>query len=477
MRFARTLSVGALIVVGLWCAPAARGEDTPAWLGAQADAAARLVAAARADTLAYTRLGELCDRFGHRLSGSPSLERAITWAAGLMQQDGFEVALEPAQVPVWVRGEERVTLLAPVERELGVLGLGMTIGTPPGGIEAEVVVVRSFDALAALGRSGVEGRIVLFDVPFTTYGQTAAYRGRGAIEAAKLGAVAALVRSVTSESLYTPHTGGMRYQDDVPKIPAAALTVEDSAWLGRLYDQGVKPRLRLELGAEHKGTTTSHNVVATLRGRERPEEIVLLGCHYDSWDVGQGAQDDGAGCLLVWRAAQLMIEQGIQPRRSVRVVLFTNEENGLGGARAYAEAHAAELGQHVVAVESDTGNGRADGFRVELRPETPRADALRTLGLLFELSRGLEALGGARFVLEGSGADLIPLVAAGVPGLGVNHDTTTYWPIHHTQADTFDRIDLEDLRHNLALVTATAWHLAEMPERLVPAPPAKKPRR
>lgn len=456
--------------------PSGADDGAPGWAAEQADAAQRLVQAAAADTLAYERLRVLCDTYGHRLSGSATLEAAIAWAAELLRADGLEPALEPVEVPVWVRGEGRATLLAPVQRELPVLALGMSVGTPPGGIEAEVVVVQSFAALTALGRERVQGRIVLYDVPFTTYGETAAYRGRGAVEAAKLGAVAVLLRSVTSQSLQTPHTGGMRYLEGVPQIPAAAITVEDAAWLGRLAAQGVSPRVRLELGAAHQGTATSHNVVATLPGRERPEEVVLLGCHYDSWDVGQGAQDDGVGCLMVWRAVTLMKELGLTPRRSVRVVLFTNEENGLGGARAYASAHAAELHNHVAALESDTGNGRTDGYRVELGPTLGRAERLRAQGLLWELSLALDPLGAGRFVADGSGADLIPLVAAGVPGLGVNHDTTTYWPIHHTWADTFDKIVLEDLQYNLGVIAATAWHLAEMPERLVepPAPPRKR---
>ncbi|MCB9759936.1 MAG: M20/M25/M40 family metallo-hydrolase [Alphaproteobacteria bacterium] len=455
----------------------ASDEDPPTLKDRYGEQVRVLTEAAAVDTTAYERLQVLCDEIGHRISGSAALERAIDWAAETMTADGFTVHKEPVTVPVWVRGPERGRLLAPMERELSLIGLGGTLPTPEGGVEAEVVVVDSFDALDALGEAGVSGRIVLYNVPFTTYGETVQYRTQGASRAAALGAVAVLIRSVTPVSLDTPHTGGVRYPEDGPGVPAAALSVEEAAWLGRLAAAGHTLRVHLELSSERRDDAPSFNVVADLPGREAPEEIVLLGCHLDSWDVGQGAQDDGSGCLIVWDAARLIAAQGMRPRRTVRVVLFTNEENGLRGGFNYAEVHADELPQHVAAIESDTGNGRADGFSLDLRawPEDP--DRLRAQGLMWQLEALLGPHGGGTWDLGGAGADVWPSVEAGVVGLGMNHDLSTYWPIHHTRADTFDKIVLADLQHNVGLMAATAWVLAEMPERLAEPPPAKRRRR
>ncbi|MCK6528821.1 M20/M25/M40 family metallo-hydrolase [Myxococcota bacterium] len=355
-----------------------------------------------------------------------------------------------------------------------MLGLGGSVGTPPGGIEADVVVARDFAHLESLGEA-VRGRIVLFDVPFTDYGETVAYRGRGASAAARLGAVAVLIRSVTPTSLSTPHTGALGYAGDAPRIPAAALTVEDAASLHRLADRGIVPRVRLEMGARTAPDGTSANVVGEVRGREHPGEVVVLGCHLDSWDVGQGAQDDGAGCVTVLEAARLIGALPQRPRRTVRVVFYTNEENGLRGARAYAEQHRDELPRHVAAVEADTGSGAPLGFRVHVPgggdggAESPLAgevmDRLRGVGVL------LEPLSAAHLRLAHGGADIGPLVTAGVPGFGLDQDMSGYWPIHHTAADTFDKVDPKLLARNVAAVAVLAYWLAEIPESLPRPPP------
>jgi len=408
-------------------------------------------------TVAYERLRSLCQVIGHRLSGSPQLEEAIDWASATLKEDGFVVTEQPVTVPHWVRGEESLTLLAPVERELQILGLGMSVG---GEVEAELVVVSSWEELE---ETDVSGKIVLYDVPFTTYGETVKYRGGGPSAAAKKGAVAVLMRSVTPVSLYTPHTGATRYDDEVPRIPAAAVTVEDAIWLHGLQERGIPVRLKLSMGAQHLEDASSRNLIADLPGRSLPDEAVVVGCHFDSWDVGQGAQDDGAGCLIAWEAARLISELPEPPRRTVRLVLFTNEENGLRGGTAFA----AEMDDKrvVAALESDTGNGRADGFRVDLRMEDTQA----AQSGVYELTAALEPIGGSKLVPGYAGADVGPLAAQGIPSFGMRHDTTTYWPIHHTRADTFDKIVLEDLQHNAGLMAAMVWLLAEMEEPLVPS--------
>ena len=431
------------------------------------EASVRLLGRALTSDRAWEDLVHLCDRIGHRLSGSESLAHAIAWARGRLEDGGVSAVLEPVTVPKWVRGAERATLLVPLVRELPLLGLGMTVGTPEGGVEADVLVVGSWEELEAK-KDEARGRIVLYDVPFTTYGETVAYRGRGASTASELGAVAALVRSVSPASLSTPHTGGLRYAEGVPAIPAAALTLEDAATLHRLADRGVTPRLRLELGAKHHGDVESANVVAELRGREAPDEVVLLACHLDSWDVGQGAQDDGAGCVMVMEAMRLMAELPWPPRRTVRAVLFTNEENGLAGGRAYHAAHGQE--DHVAALEADTGAGQPLGWRLDLRGEEAAVEADMALASvrLAGLQRRLEPLGAAGLRASYAGADIGPLVGDGVPGFGLDFDTTGYWPIHHTAADTVDKIDPGILQKNVAVMALTAWHLAEMEARLRP---------
>ena len=430
---------------------------------------AQLIGEALTSDLAWERLVHLCDRIGHRLSGSPQLDQAIAWAQQVMNEDSLaNVRAEPVEVPVWIRGTERLTLLAPKVQDLDLLALGGSIGTREGGIEADVVVVSSFEALDALPDESVAGRVVLFDVPFTTYGATVKYRGKGASAAAARGAVAALVRSVTPVSLDTPHTGNMRYADDTSQIPAAAITIEAAESMHRLQDRGVTPRVRLELGSGPDGTASSANVVGEVLGRDLPEEIVVVGCHLDSWDVGQGAQDDGGGCVAAIEVGRLIKRLPQAPRRTVRVVLFTNEENGLAGATSYAEAHADE--HHVAAIESDTGQGAAAGFRVDVRKigdnegrhsEQDEAAYAALLVQLEDVVPLLAPLDADGFRSSYGGADIGPLVATGTLGFGVDHDTTGYWPIHHTEADTIDKIDPMVFRRNAAAMAVLTWWLAE----------------
>jgi carboxypeptidase Q len=447
------------------------------WAGptaAQLQAAERLVGPVLTEGHAWTRLTELTDGIGPRLSGSEGAEAAVQWALRSFKADGVKAWLEPVKVPHWVRGEERAELLTSERfrgRPLQVMALGGSAATPPEGITAEVVEVSSLEELVALG-DRVKGRIVFFthDMKVTEdYGRFAALRGRGPSAAAKAGAAGALVRSLATASLSTPHTGSTRFDEGVTPVPAASVTVEDAALLHRLLAEGGPVRVRLVLGCKELPEADSFNVVAEVKGREKPEEIVLIGAHLDSWDVGSGAHDDGAGVVMVMEAARLLARQKPAPRRTVRVVLFMNEENGLRGARAYAEAHAAELPRHVAAMEMDSGGGRPLG--VQLRAGEGAPELVRPwLSPLVALSSGTILPG------EAGGADLSPLVPARVPMFSVRTDASRYFDVHHSHADTLDKVEPEALAKSTAAVAWMTYVMAEMPGLLVrPSAPPTAP--
>ena len=446
---------GPLAVVGQTTSGALPPERIP---DAYRGAANRLIEAALADSAAWARTAELTDRFGHRFSGSPSLERAIDWILAEMRRDGLEnVHGERVMVPRWVRGEEGAWLVSPREVELPMLGLGGSVATPPQGITAEVLIVSSFDELERR-RDEARGRIVLYDVPFTSYGETVRYRMDGAVAAARAGAVASLIRSVGPFSMNTPHTGMMSYQEGVPRIPHAAITLEDAAMLHRMADRGERIVVRLEMDARTLPDVPSRNVVAELRGSERPDEVVVLGGHIDSWDVGQGAMDDAGGSVVAWEAVRLMKELGLRPRRTVRVVLWTNEENGLRGANAYRDQHLDELDRHVLAIESDAGVFDPIGFGF-----TGSDEAFRIVGAVGELLEGIDA---GEVTRGGGGADIGPIMREGVPGMGLRVDGDRYFWYHHTPADTMDKLDPREMALCTAAMAVMAYVVADLPERL-----------
>jgi carboxypeptidase Q len=350
-------------------------------------------------------------------------------------------------------------MTAPHRKRMQLLGLGGSVGTPAAGITARVLVVSSFDDLRARAAEA-RGKIVVYDVPFTNYGQTVRYRGAGASEAARHGAVAALVRSVTPHSLYTPHTGGMRYDTTVSRrrIPTAAITVEDAMMLRRMQDRGQQPRLTLRMEARTLPDAPSRNVVAELRGSERPDEVVVLGGHIDSWDVGQGAMDDAGGVVAAWEAVRLMKQLGLRPRRTVRVVGWTNEENGLAGGNAYRDAHRAMLDKHVLAIESDAGVFKPQGFGFT-GSDSARAIVTRVAQLL-------ERIGAGTIAPQGGGADIGPIMALGVPGMGLNVDGSKYFWYHHTNADTMDKLDRHEFNLCVATMAVMAYVIADLPETL-----------
>jgi carboxypeptidase Q len=430
-------------------------------------AADRLIDAAMRDSAAWNRIAELTDTFGHRVSGSVALERAIDWTLERMRADGLEnVRGERAMVRHWERGTESAELITPRRKPLAMLGLGGSVGTPSGGITAPVVVVTSFDDLTKRG-AAVKGKIVLFDVPFTEYEATRLYRTGGASAAAKQGAVAMLLRSVASFSINSPHTGNMRYDSTVAvKIPAAAIAVEDAMLLHRMQDRGQQVSVRLVMSARELPPAPSRNVVAELRGREKPDEVVVFGGHIDSWDVGQGALDDAGGVVIAWEALRLMKTLGLRPRRTIRVVGWTDEEQRTSGGDAYRAAHAAEVDKHVFALESDNGVFRPYGIQV-VGTDSAIAMVRRIAPLLRRI--------GADSVSRGDGeADIGPLLAAGVPGAGLHVDVTRYFWYHHTDADTPDKLDPRDVARCVATMAVYAYVLAEMPERLPRTPVTAK---
>lgn len=423
-------------------------------------AAARIIGAALTSDRAYSRLAHLTDHIGHRLSGSKGLERAIEWAITEMKRDGLDnVRKEKVMVPHWVRGEESLEMLTPLPRSLTMLGLGNSIGTPAEGITAEAVVVRDFGELDRLGE-GARGKIVVYNAPFTSYGATVPYRLQGASRAARYGAVAALVRSITPVSLQTPHTGGMQYDPNQPQIPVAAITIETAELLQRMNDRGDRPTLRIKMEAKFLPDAESANVIAELKGSERPDEIVLISGHFDSWDVGQGAHDDGGGCIVAWEAARLLKELGLRPRRTIRVVLYTNEENGLRGGNAYRDAHRAELAKHILAIESDSGVYRPEGFG--LAATAP----LQVRSNLQEIAKLLSGIGADGIAATGGGADIGPIMREGVVGASLDVDGARYFDIHHTPADTLDKVNPRELALCVATMAVMAYTVADMPQSL-----------
>jgi carboxypeptidase Q len=438
--------------------PAASSNGRLAWLDPYRDPAARLIEASQGSDFAWRRLAELTDTYGHRLSGSENLARAIAWAADAMRRDKLEnVRVEPVMVPRWVRGRESAEIVSPPRHTIAMLGLGGSIATAPQGLEADVLAVTTFDELRARA-DDARGRIVLFNAPFTTYTDTVAYRTGGARAAAQVGAVAALVRSIGPVGLRTPHTGSVQYADGVPSIPAAAIAAEDADRIVRLSRSG-PVRVRLVMEARTEADAPSGNLVGEVPGRERPQEIVLLGGHIDSWDVGAGASDDGVGCIVTWEASRLMVRLGLRPRRTVRIVLWTNEENGLRGATAYATRHAAHAANHVFALESDSGvfEPASIGF----------SGSAAARGVMRDIATLLAPLGLSEIVGGGGGADIGPIAQAGNTPMGAYlGNPARYFTIHHTAADTVERITVNEVSKAAAAIAVLAYLIAEMPQPL-----------
>ena len=424
-------------------------------------------------TRAYEIVRSLTVEVGPRPAGSPAFQRAIEWGVRTMRELGFSnVRSEPVKVPHWEPGVSTGEITSPWAQPMVLLPLGGSAGTPDGGIDAEVV---SFPALQDLEKADpgkVRGKIVFLDKKMerkrdgSDYGATVPGRGRGAAVAGKLGAVALLLRSVGTDHNRTPHTGAMRYEEGGPRIPAAALSNPDADTLEAELASGKPVHFHLVLGSRDLPEVDAANVIGEIPGREKPQEVVLLGCHLDSWFPGTGAIDDGAGCAIMMEAARRIGALPQKPRRTIRVILYANEEFGLSGARAYAEKHAAELPRHVLAGESDFGSGRVWRAGSRVAPEAlPLFDEIAKLLLTpLNVERGDNEAEG--------GADLGPLAPARVPLVGLNQDGTYYFDWHHTANDTLDKIDPQDMDQNVAAWAAFAYSVAEMPGDFGRAPEA-----
>lgn len=431
--------------------------------------------AALTSDYAWDRLAYLCNNIGPRLSGSPQAQASVEYVANELRKLGLEVKLEKVMVPHWIRGQETAELteyagMAPNTTQKVVLtALGGSVATAAQGLTAEVVVVNNFDELQALGRDRVAGKIVLFNAKFDqqladngfsgqAYGQAAIYRGIGASAAARLGAVAALNRSAGGADYRLPHTGALRYADDAPKIPAASVASEDAELLAHLTKEGVV-KMHLVLTPQTLPDAPSFNVVADLKGSEHPEQIVIVSGHLDSWDLGRGAIDDGAGVVMAMQTAQVLRQLGLRPKRTIRVIAWMNEENGLAGGRAYFADHQSEIANHFAAIEADLGAGHPLGFSASGKPEV--------LTLLQPLAVILQSQGaGVTRAANETGSDIGPLGAAGVPTFAPIQDARTYFHYHHTAADTLDKVNPKELQENCAVMAALAYTLASMPQTL-----------
>jgi carboxypeptidase Q len=445
----------------------------PNWSPEDLAAMNRLAQQAMKSHYALQQLEYLCDSIGPRPAGSAQHQAAAEYVASEMRKLGADTRLEPATVHHFVRGEERGELttypgqVSGTAQKIVLTALGHSVPTEADGITAEVVTVNTFDELTALGEAKVRGKIVLFNeiydprlssagYAFDAYGPAVAYRAGGPIAAAKLGAVAALVRSVGDADYRLPHTGSTYYKADTPKVPAAAVTSEDAGLIARLTARG-PVKMHLVLTPQELPDTTGYNVVADIKGSEHPEQIVVVSGHLDSWDLGTGAIDDGAGVVVSMEALHLIKQLGLHPKRTVRFVAWVEEESGSGGATGYAKSHAGELGNTTAAIETDTGAGHPVGIFVAGPPELttflqPVANLLQPFGA-----------GVLRTTDEG-GADIAALV--GVPGFAPIQESSTYFHYHHTPADTFDKVDPVSLRENSAVVAVLAYALANAQQQI-----------
>jgi carboxypeptidase Q len=422
--------------------------------------------AALADNYAFRQVAHLTENIGPRPSGSAQAQQAAQYVAEEMRKLGLDVRLEEVKVPHWVRGSETAELVEfpgqvpKTSQKIVVTALGGSTATPTDGITAEVVVVRNFEELNALGRSKVAGKIVLFNFPFDTkkaaagyaldaYGEAVVYRGAGAKTAAELGAVASLVRSVGGAEYRLPHTGF----STPAGIPAGAVAAEDAELVSDLAAQG-KVRMRLVLTPQSLPDTTGYNVVADLRGSEHPEQVVVASGHLDSWDLGTGAIDDGAGVAVAMETAQLLQTLHLRPKRTIRVIAWVDEESGGRGRQAYSAAHSAEFANHVAAIESDLGADHPLGFNVKMSAQA--MEALKPVQKILE-SFGANLI---KVVPFSPGADISSMSQAGVPALGIMQDGRTYFNYHHTAADTLDKIDPAELRENAAAMAVMGYALA-----------------
>src|SRR6184192_854992 len=436
----------------------------------------QLQQAALSSDYAYRQVAHLANNIGPRLSGSAQAAKAVEYVANELKAIGCEVQLEKAMVPHWVRGEETAALVqfpgqAPdTTQKIVLCALGPSVATPADGITAEVIAVRNFDELKSLPRDKVVGKIVLFNYPFDkqiaaegrageAYGEAVVYRSDGPSAAARQGAVACLIRSVGGADYRLPHTGMTKYANDAPKIPAGAVTSEDADLIVDLVRQG-PVKMKLVLTPQQLPDVESYNVIADIKGSAHPEQMIIVSGHLDSWDLGTGAIDDGAGVAVSMELANLIQKLHFKPKRTIRVIAWMNEENGEAGSKQYAKDHGKEFSNHFAAMETDGGAGHPIGINIKGNPEVKKMFA-PVAAILQESGAGILNL------VEHCGADIEPLEKAGVPAFSPIQDSRFYFNYHHTAADTLDKIVLKELAENSAVVAVVAYALANM-ERPLP---------
>ncbi len=410
----------------------------------------------------YEMLEHLCTKIGARLSGSPGAAAAVEWSRQVMQAYGFDsVWLQPVMVPHWVRGNKEIGRVVNSKKagsmEMSVAALGGSVGTGPGGVLANLVEVKSWDELKTLGEKGVKGKIVFFNRPmdpkllqmFASYGGAVDQRANGASEAAKYGAVGVIVRSMSANLEDYPHTGSLRYAPNIPKIPALAISTRHAELLSGLLSDDKDLRFYMEMNCQTLPDAPSFNVIGELRGTKYPKEIIVVGGHLDSWDLGQGAHDDGAGCVQSIEVLRIFKAMGYKPQRTIRAVMFMNEENGLRGGIEYANQAKLKNELHIAAMESDRGGFTPRGYTL---PADARAkEKIRSWKPL------LEPYGLHDFSQEGGGADISPLAPQGVPLMGYLPDSQRYFSFHHTPADNFDTVDKRELELGAASMAALIY--------------------
>ncbi|XP_043793918.1 carboxypeptidase Q-like [Apis laboriosa] len=402
----------------------------------------------------WNELAYFTDTFGPRLSGSEVLEYSIDYVLNKSLEYGLEnVHGEPVTVPRWIRGKESATLLKPRKKDIALLGLGTSVGTSPEGITAEVIVVNNFDELDKK-KNKIAGKIVVFNEKYITYGQTVKYRSKGASKASKYGAVAALIRSITPYSLYTPHTGMQSYDQNVTKIPVACITAEDASLLRRMAERGEVLEINLKMEATNLPPTVSRNVIAELRGSTNPEKVVVVSGHIDSWDVGQGAMDDGGGAFVSWQALKLLKHLNYRPRRTIRLIMWTAEEFGIIGARQYIKNHKEEEKNLQFVMESDLGTFKPLGISFTGTQEVKF--------ILEEILKLFSSMGEMKLQSPNDGPDIDYWVKAGIPGGSLWTQDDKYFYYHHTNADTMLVEDPEALDRGTALFAALSYILADL---------------
>uniref|UniRef100_A0A1B6D5B2 Carboxypeptidase Q n=1 Tax=Clastoptera arizonana TaxID=38151 RepID=A0A1B6D5B2_9HEMI len=402
----------------------------------------------------WSALSTFTDKFGNRISGTENLENAIDYMLNLSQKSGLEnVHGEEVMVPHWVRGKENATLIKPRVQNIAMLGLGSSIGTPQQGITANVIVVKSFEELKNKS-SLVKDKIVVYNEEYVSYGETVKYRSIGAVEAAKFGAVASLIRSITPFSINSPHTGMQSYDSNVPKIPAAAITIEDAEMMQRMQDRGEEIIISLFMEAKTLPDTKSRNTVADIRGSSNPEKVVIVSGHIDSWDVGQGAMDDGGGALISWFTPVLLKYLNLRPKRTVRAILWTAEEEGYIGAAQYYKDHINETKNFMAMMESDEGTFNPQGLEFS---GTNKGGCI-----VQEILKLMEPINATKFKESPVVGSDISLWANKVPTLSLLNDNSKYFWFHHSNGDTMTVENADDLDKCLGLFAATSYIIADM---------------